>query len=138
ASVSSVAFSPDGARVASKDKGGAVLMWDAVKGEQIEMAAEEGKALFKAWSLAAIGASGEPMRHPTLGAVILEGEVEWRTAWWDKEKDGNGLPKKVSAILDQWERDIGMRVNLSTGMIERIPTPGSAYAGDAKIAARCK
>ncbi|MBI4567966.1 MAG: hypothetical protein HY719_06155 [Planctomycetes bacterium] len=50
----------------------------------------------------------------------------------------NGVPKKVLAILDQWERKVGMRVNLETGEIERLPTPGSAYAGDPKIAARCK
>ncbi|MBI4568806.1 MAG: hypothetical protein HY719_10460 [Planctomycetes bacterium] len=91
----------------------------------------------------------------------MEGEAAWRTAWWpphpnplpggegvephpgplpggEAYKDENGVPKKVLAILDQWERDIGMRVNLSTGEVERLPTPGSAYAGDPKIAERCK
>ncbi|MBI4568722.1 MAG: hypothetical protein HY719_10030 [Planctomycetes bacterium] len=78
------------------------------------------------------------MNLPGKGAVIWEGEAEWRTAWWSKEKGEHGVPQKVLAILDQWERDIAMRVNLATGEIEPIPTPGSAYAHDPKIAERCR
>ncbi|MBI4568725.1 MAG: hypothetical protein HY719_10045 [Planctomycetes bacterium] len=138
-SVRSVAFSPDGTRLASKDTGKVVMVWDTMKGQRIEsISPENATTLLEEWSHAAPGASGEPTVLPNQGSVILEGEVAWRTAWWGKEKDANGVPKKVLAILDQWERDIGVRVNLETGRIEPIPTPGSAYAGDPKIAARCK
>jgi hypothetical protein len=41
-------------------------------------------------------------------------------------------------FLDRWERDIGMRVNLETGEVERLPTAGPAYAGDPKVGPWCK
>jgi hypothetical protein len=48
------------------------------------------------------------------------------------------LIPKLAAILDRWEREIGMRVNLETGEIEPVPSPGPAYANDPKIAEMCK
>ena len=76
----------------------------------------------------------DPLAFPAWGPS----SAEWRTAWYDPEKDENGLPKKVARLLDRWERDIGMRVNLETGEIERLPAPGPAYADDPEIAPRCK
>jgi len=39
--VASVCFSPDGKRIFSKDSKGAIKIWDAVKGREIESAEEE-------------------------------------------------------------------------------------------------
>ncbi|MBI3098725.1 MAG: protein kinase [Planctomycetes bacterium] len=137
AEVESIAFSPDGRRVASLDSTGCALVWDTERRLQVrDISPEEARRLHDTWSVAE--GPREPTRLPHLGAVILEGESEWRLAWRDAEKDENGLPRKVGHLLDQWERDIGMRVNLDTGALERLPTPGPAYASDPEIAPRCK
>ncbi|MDQ7780940.1 MAG: hypothetical protein RDV41_14685, partial [Planctomycetota bacterium] len=55
---------------------------------------------------------------------------DWWRAWTN---DG-----AREAMLVRWEREIGMRVNLDTAAIERVPTPGPAYEKDPLQAPRCR
>ena len=131
-----VVFSPEGLMLASEGPDG-VLLWDTTTGTRVlGRGAAEAEALLDEWWPPE--RSRPPTYLPEVGAVILEGEAEWRTAWCDPERDENGLPRKVARILDRWERDIGIRVDLETGEVVRIPCPGPAYANDARIAPSCK
>lgn len=87
------------------------------------------------WKRGALLAGGCALPRP----AIEQREIRYDAAWRTQILEGNGNPVgALREFLARWERDAGMRVDIETGMLERIPTPGPAYAEDAETAARCK
>ncbi len=148
AGINSIAFSPDGTRLAFEQVAPAanvpgpgawsstvVLLWDLATGSRVPgVDTAQARACLDLWAIPQCARTSAWID----GAVIFEGDIEWSLVWRDAVKDETGLPRKAACLLDRWEREIGMRVNLETGEIEVVPAPGTAYANDPKIAPLCK
>jgi WD40 repeat protein/class 3 adenylate cyclase len=133
-------FSADGSQLAVKQDD-EVITWEVSTGRRINrLSGNEADALVEKWKQFAPGSPWETTeRWKSEIPEILPDEVEYMTAWSEQVKHGKiDLIPKLAAILDRWEREIGMRVNLETGEIEPVPSPGPAYANDPKIAEMCK
>ncbi|MBI4568568.1 MAG: hypothetical protein HY719_09225 [Planctomycetes bacterium] len=140
AAVRRMAWSPDGSRLASRstDARGDVILMDAATGEIVRhLDPEDGAALIDAWSLP--GAALDLTSR--FGSTTPRWPVDagaWRAAWWGAECDAQGVPKAVLALLNQWERQIGMRADPQTGEITLLPAPGTYYADRPYVAPRCQ
>lgn len=137
-----VGISPDGSRVAAlsswrPSKG---WVWDVSTGAQIDdLSGGAGVALAYAWGSSA-WATGDFSEGHGKPPSFSEGELEWRAAWSDRDAgaEPNTLPPRVAAILQRWDRDLGMRADAVGGTITPLATPGTAYQDDPKIAEMCK
>lgn len=128
-----LAFSPDGGTVAAQDTQGRVLFWDWRAGKRREEGSHD-EAVKTLMEWAELRGSVSPT-----GSVVLKDELEWRIAMRRIERS---KAVKASAelleILDRWERETGMRVDLETERLEPVAAPPPAYSRDPKIAPRCK
>ena len=134
--IESLMFNQDGKKIACigfdvNENGEEALIWDAQTGRFLrKIKGDKGINAVKDWKVLEIR---------TFREFVGKWEVPYWIAWRRQILSGKGeLVPELDDILSKWERDIGIRVKPGTTELERIPTPGPAYADNPEIAEKCK